>query len=120
MENEIELKSIDAELADLKKRKAKAESLIIAPLQTRIRTLEQKRAELLCPFKVGDLFVNLKNEHARLDEIRPDDGKKGFRLVGIYLKADGTPWKNPGHDNTRARSCSFNDWEQWTLAPKGA
>ncbi len=120
MENEIELNSIDAELADLKKRKAKAEALIIAPLQTRIRTLEQKRADLLCPFKVGDVLVNNNNEHGRIEEVRPDDGHKGFKLSGIYLKANGEPWKNPGHDNTRPRSCSFNDWEQWTLAPKGA
>jgi hypothetical protein len=68
-----------------------------------------------CPYKIGDVLVNRRGERARVDSIGiPSWRHNQFSISGVYLKADGTPWKNPGRDNNRPRSCGFDIQEDWS------
>ena len=106
MSNELEM--VESELKALKI----ARDDILAqldPIEKHIREYEQRRAELLCPYKVGDVLVNDRGERAQIVAIRrPGIFDKGYGLSGRYIKKDGTPWKN--------RTASF--WSgTWTKEP---
>src|SRR5487761_2366167 len=103
-----ELELFESELKDLKTRRDRVMGLIFDPLNTRIRVLEQKLAELKCPFQVGDVLVNDRGDRAQVETIEPPTGHgddKDYSLSGFYVKKNGKPWKNPGRDNQRPRVC---------------
>ncbi len=49
-----------------------------------IDCLRQERAELLCPFKVGDRLINDKGEKATLATIEAHDEGTGYSLLGRF------------------------------------
>jgi len=97
---------INAEINDLEEQRGH--------ISERLGALRFRLALDACPYQVGDVLVNRMGERARVDQIGPGEYFRGvYRLFGVYLKADGTPARNPGRDNTRPRTCRFNSWEDW-------
>lgn len=90
----------------------------IGTRQVRLGVLCLRLALDACPYQVGEVLINQHGERARIDDIRAPSiygggFGKGYRMVGVYLKKDGTPAMNPGRDNQRPRACLFYDWEDW-------
>lgn len=113
----------------------KFEDMTHAEINAEIDALEEQRGRIndylgelrrrlaldACPYQVGDVLVNKNGERARIDEIGADKIHRGqYRLVGLYLKADGTPARNPGRDNTSFRFCPFHEWNGWKRPEGGS
>ena len=59
--------------------------------QVKLKSLEQLRAETLCPFTIGQVLISIrKGQKAKLDRIRPG-GWEDYAMDGYFLKKDGTP-----------------------------
>ncbi len=106
----------------------KAEDMTPDEINAELDTLEewqsgliQRMAELrrrlaldACPYKEGEVLVSIHGERARIESISATQGPRGkYKLCGVYLKADGSPARNPGRDNTRPRACQFYEWDKW-------
>jgi len=55
-----------------------------------INNLKQSRAELLCPYKIGDIITNRRGgTQAKISRIVPGYGR--YEMFGYFLRKDGTP-----------------------------
>lgn len=108
----------NAEDMGLEEVNTKIESLegIIGTLQGRLGRLKQRRADLTCPFKVGDVLIDYQGQRARITEIRTTSRYgETYALAGVYLNKNGSVARNPGRDNDKPRYCvfySFNEWKK--------
>jgi len=122
MENEIKeakIKNLTAELAELEERHKRVKELVLDPFDRRIRDLKKERAELCCPFQVGEILVNKHGERAQVESIEPGADRYGrgnadYSLRGFFVKKDGTPWKASGRGRDHTRGCDFDLYGPWS------
>jgi len=65
--------------------------------------LEQLRAELLCPFKVGDVLTDKKGSKAVLKRISASSWSRGYSMFGARLRKD----------NSEGRIAELYEWNEW-------
>ncbi len=116
----IKTTPFDVEITELEGQIKTIQEAQINPLQVKLNEQLQRRAEYLCPFKIGDMVVRtlrvgFKNKEivarARVSQIR-DNFYGGYDVLGIRIFKDGTEgqeihfyhddhWAKEGDDNGR-------------------
>lgn len=77
----------------------------IEEIEIKLAKVEQRRADYLCPYKVGQMLVNSKGRQAKIVVIKPARwNDKGYDLTGYYVLANGTLGK------VRHELYSFEGW----------
>jgi hypothetical protein len=76
----------------------------IESLEKELADITQKRAEYICPFKVGDVLVNKYGKVAKVLRIYP--GYAGYRMNGEYRRKNGT----------YGRVGELSGWADWKKA----
>jgi len=75
----------------------------IDELREKLKNLKQEKAELLCPYRVGEILVDKHGRQAKLATIIPSSWQD-YEMIGTFLKKDGTEGKRTGE---------LYSWDGW-------